>query len=169
MDPELLGALIDRWAAPLVLFARQWCDEPDDVVQEAFARLAEEHAQVENPQGWLYRVVRNRAINAGKAGRRRRHHESRAALRSDAWFDDAELEGLALPLDQVQAALESLPIEQREVIVARLWGSLSFEQIAELAAMSASAAHRHYHAGLKALRERLGVSWQAHSSRSMQS
>ena len=36
------------------------------------------------------------------------------------------------------AALQQLPEDQREVIVARLWGGLSFEQIAEVAGCSAS-------------------------------
>ena len=52
---------------------------------------------------------------------------------------------------------ESLPLEQREVIVAHLWGGLTFEQIGELSGCSASTAHRQYTAGLSAIRERLGV------------
>ena len=31
--------LIDAHAAPLVLYARLWCDAPEDVVQEAFLKL----------------------------------------------------------------------------------------------------------------------------------
>ena len=55
-------------------------------------------------------------------------------------------------------ALEQLPPEQREVIVARLWGGLSFEQIAAVAGCSASTAFRRYEAGIEALRRLLGVS-----------
>ena len=58
----------------------------------------------------------------------------------------------------VSAALQLLPLEQREVLVARLWGGLTFEQIAELNGTSSSSTHRLYHAGLAALRERLRVS-----------
>jgi hypothetical protein len=36
MDPDLLGNLLDQHAAALELFARQWCDVPEDVVQDAF-------------------------------------------------------------------------------------------------------------------------------------
>ena len=54
-------------------------------------------------------------------------------------------------------ALKQLPIEQRETIVARLWGGLSYEQIAELTDSSTNSAHRWYQAGLSALRERSGV------------
>ncbi|MGC1719038.1 MAG: hypothetical protein WA746_08630 [Isosphaeraceae bacterium] len=31
MDPDLLGNLLDQHAAVLELFARQWCDVPEDV------------------------------------------------------------------------------------------------------------------------------------------
>ncbi len=43
------------------------------------------------------------------------------------------------------------------MIVAHLWGGLTFEQIAELAGCSPSTAHRRYVAGLANLRERLHV------------
>jgi RNA polymerase sigma-70 factor (ECF subfamily) len=43
------------------------------------------------------------------------------------------------------------------VIVARLWGGLSFEQIAEAAGSSASTAFRRFSAGIDALRKELGV------------
>ena len=60
--------------------------------------------------------------------------------------------------EAAEAELRALPIEQREVIVAHLWGGLTFEQIAEVAGCSSSTAHRHYSAGLSALRRRLGES-----------
>ena len=40
IGPDILGRLFDEHAAPLVLFARQWCDAPEDIVQDAFVALA---------------------------------------------------------------------------------------------------------------------------------
>jgi RNA polymerase sigma-70 factor (ECF subfamily) len=57
--------------------------------------------------------------------------------------------------DVAAAALESLPIEQREVVVARIWGGLSFQQIGQLVGVSDSSTHRRYEAGLLALRQKL--------------
>ena len=54
-------------------------------------------------------------------------------------------------------ALRRLPVDQREVIVAHLWGGLSFEQIAEVAGCSASTTFRHFSAGIEALRQELGL------------
>jgi RNA polymerase sigma-70 factor (ECF subfamily) len=65
--------------------------------------------------------------------------------------------GDALDARIAAEALEALPLEQREVLVARLWGGLNFVEIGELVGCSSSAAHRRYAAGLAALRERLGV------------
>jgi hypothetical protein len=39
MGPERLGRLFDRHAAVLELYARSWCECPEDVVQEAFVEL----------------------------------------------------------------------------------------------------------------------------------
>jgi RNA polymerase sigma-70 factor (ECF subfamily) len=155
MEPEALGRLLDEQAAALVLYARQWCAAPEDVVQEAFLKLSAQPRPPQRPVPWLYRVVRNAAISAGRADRRRRRHEGLAAARSPAWFTHAEPP--SLDAEAVAEALRALPPDEREVIVAHLWGGLSFEQIAELVNSSSSTAHRRYAAGLSALRERLKV------------
>lgn len=160
MDSEQLGGLIDDLADPLELYARQWCDEPEDVVQEAFVKLASLPETPLNPPAWLFRTVRNRAINAGIARRRRDRHEFEAATKTAAHWFEARAAGRresAIDPDSAQLALSALPVAEREVIVAHLWGGLTFEQIAELAGLSTSSAHRLYQSGLKALRERLGV------------
>lgn len=163
MDADQLGALIDRHAPALELFARQWCESAEDVVQEAFVKLACQNPQPDNPLAWLFRVVRNKAMNAGIASRRRKRREAEAASIAPAWFrpdDSPEIEP-----DQAQAALAALPIDQREVIVAHLWGGLAFHEIAVLVDSSSSSIHRRYQAGLVTLREQLGVACPAKSAR----
>lgn len=155
MGPELLGRLVDEHAAALVLYARQWCACPEDVVQEALLKLVGQRRPPDNLLPWLYRVVRNGAVSGGRAERRRRRHEA-AAARVPPWFAAEAASGL--DAQAAAAALRGLPAEQREVIVAHLWGGLSFEQVAAVAGCSSSTAHRWYVAGLAALRERLGVS-----------
>jgi RNA polymerase sigma-70 factor (ECF subfamily) len=142
-------------AAALVLFARQWCAAPEDVVQESFCKLAGQPSPPGDPVAWLYRVVRNAAIDAGKADRRRRKREA-AVARPVPWFDQVAVEGLDAA--SAVAALESLPVEQREVIVGRLWGGMTLEEIAAVMGCSVSSAHRRFTAGVAALRERLSVS-----------
>ncbi len=73
LDPETLGRLYRRHAPALRLYARQWPGAGDDLVQEAFVRLARQCPPPEQVLPWLYRVVRNAALAAHRAaGRRRR-------------------------------------------------------------------------------------------------
>lgn len=153
MDPAILGRLLDAHGPALTLFARQWTDTPEDVVQEAFLKLVKQRPMPEQTVAWLFRVVRNGAVSAARARKRRVHHETHAAGQASAWF--APNEGEGLDAEAATRALESLPVEDREIIVAHLWGGLSFEEVASLTGTSSSTAHRRYAAGLAALRERL--------------
>lgn len=156
LAPEQLARLLDRYGAALVLYARQWCRTPEDVVQEAFVRLAGQSPAPENPLAWLYRAVRNGAISAGRKARCRSLHEAAAAHRGEPWFETGD--GDALDARQVTQALESLPPAERETIIARLWGGLSFEEIGLLLGASTATAHRWYQNGLARLRERFSAS-----------
>jgi RNA polymerase sigma-70 factor (ECF subfamily) len=159
MNHDLLAHLLDQHAAALELYARQWCDTPEDIVQEAILKLAGLYEVPANPAAWLFRVVRNRAIDAGLAARRRKHHETVAAAEWSSWFEsDAGDRPGVLDPESAAAELHALPIEEREVIIAHLWGGLTFEQFAAVAGCSSSTAHRLYARGLSTLRERLGVS-----------
>ena len=154
MLPNDFVRLVDERGPALLLYARQWCHAPEDVVQDAFLKLIALSSPPRDVVGWLYRVVRNRAIDAGKADQRRQRRQT-AAARPERWFIEPALDGL--DAEAAVASLRRLPIEEREIIVARLWGGLSFEQIAKAAGCSASTAFRRYSAGIDALRKELGV------------
>jgi len=153
MTPRQLGELIDRLGPALVLYARQWTAAPEDAVQDAFLRLVEVRRPPADPAAWLFTVARNRAMDLAKADRRRARREQ--AARPARWFVEPQIDGL--DADRAVAALERLPAELREVIVARLWGGLTFDQIAAVNGCSASSAFRRYEAGIVALRKTLGV------------
>jgi RNA polymerase sigma-70 factor (ECF subfamily) len=161
MSPPDIARLIDAHAAPLVLYARQWCDTFEDVVQEAFLKLVRQRRPPEDELAWLCRVVRNGALDAAKMARRRRRRES-AVARPVRWFVESEVDGL--DAETAVAALERLEPEQREVIVAHHWGGLSFDQIGVVAGCSASTAFRRYTAGVEELRKELGVKCPSRSS-----
>ena len=146
--------LMDTHGPPLILYARQWCAAPEDVVQGAFLKLIAVARPPTEVVPWLYRVVRNGAIDASRTDRNRRRRES-AVAKNARWFVESEVDGL--DAEAAVTALERLSLEEREVVVARLWGALSFEQIAEVAGCSASTAFRRYSAGIDALRQELGL------------
>jgi RNA polymerase sigma-70 factor (ECF subfamily) len=154
MDPHDLARLVDTHGPALMLYARQWCATPEDVVQEVFLKLVVQRQPPGEVLPWLYRVVRNAALDADKSARRRQRREMEAA-RPGRWFVEPEVDGLDAAA--AVAALQRLPAEEREVIVARLWGGLNFEEIAGLAGCSASTAFRRYGAGIDTLRKELGL------------
>ena len=161
MAPHDFTRLMDAHGPPLVLYARQWCHAPEDVVQDAFLKLFALRQPPREVVPWLYRVVRNGALDAAKLDRRRQRRES--AARPARWFVEPEVDGL--DADAAVAALQRLPLEQREAIVARLWGGLSFEQIAEVAGCSAStASSSSWRSSLRASRSPTCGSWRSRSS-----
>jgi RNA polymerase sigma factor (sigma-70 family) len=160
IGPEILGRLFDEHAAALVLFARPWCDAPEDVVQDAFIALARQDPAPDRVVAWLYRVVRNGAIVAARRSRRRRRREQRAADRELSpgapWFEATD--------DRIDAAhaarlLDELDAETREIVIARVWGGLTFDEVARLQGCSLTTAHRRYQSGLARLHERLESPW----------
>lgn len=155
MGPDELARLVDRHAAALTLYARQWCGTPEDVVQTAFLKLVRQRVAPENLVAWLFRVVRNAAIDAGRSARRRQKYETRAAGTAPLWFVPTE-DPTGLDARTAAAALQQLPDEIREIMVAHLWGGLTFEQIAGMVGGSASTCYRRFALGLDLLREKLG-------------
>jgi RNA polymerase sigma-70 factor (ECF subfamily) len=160
IGPDVIGRLFDEHAAALVLFARPCCDAPEDVVQDAFFSLARQDPAPDRVVAWLYRVVRNGAIAAARQSRRRRRREEQAADRElapgAAWFDAID--------DRIDAAhaarlLDELDAETRAIVIARVWGGLTFEEVARLQGCSLTTAHRRYQSGLARLHERLESPW----------
>jgi len=144
-----LAALIDAHAANLVLYARQFCRSPEDAVQTTFGKLACLAKPPDYPKAWLFTVVRRLALDARQQEHRRKRREE-AVAKPDGWFQPSA-EG-----EDAADALQRLPEDQREVIVMRLWGELTLEEIAGACGCSVSSAQRRYEAGIATLRERLG-------------
>jgi RNA polymerase sigma-70 factor (ECF subfamily) len=151
------AAWLDRHGAALVLFARQWVAgraDAEDVVQEAFVRFWRSRHRATDPAAYLYACVRHCALD-WQRGRARQARREAVAARPEA-------EPLfAGPLEQderraaIAAALGRLPESQREVLVMRVWGGLSFPQIAEALGVSANTAASRYRYALAKLREQL--------------
>jgi RNA polymerase sigma factor (sigma-70 family) len=151
LDVAQLAKLIESHAAALRLWVGSRCASPEDVVQEAFCRLAASDPPPENPVAWLYRVCRNLA-------EKQRLSDKRRVARERTW---AELQNVAseradpLELRETLAAVEVLEDDLREALVARVWGQLTLEEVADLCGVSTATAFRRYQAALEALRVRL--------------
>ena len=149
----LVAAALERHGAALKLYARQWSAAPEDIVQEAFVKLTSQKTCPEPLAPWLFRVVRNLALNAARSEQRRKRHEKQAGERLEAWFIASD--DVALDAATVTQWLQTLAAEQREVITLHLWAGLTFAEIAAVMGSSASGVHRVYQAGLESLRRRI--------------
>ncbi len=136
--------------------ARARCRAPEDCVQEAFIRLAAQDPTPDDPLAWLARVVRNQAISQARQATRREQRERVVAAQSPGWFE-APLQSSDLQPRHVQQALAQLPSEEREILVAHVWGGLSIRQIATAFELSRSTVHRRYTSAIEQLRNELEV------------
>jgi RNA polymerase sigma-70 factor (ECF subfamily) len=149
---EWAGRLYDQQAAQLVLYGRALGlshAEAEDVLHETFRALLVLGARPEQPEHYLVRSVRNRALNYRRGWWRRLARE----LEARRWFEPAEPED---PLESRLAdALAGLPQSQREVIVLKIWHRLTFGAIGQLLACSPHTAAGRFRYGLVRLRRLL--------------
>lgn len=153
IDARRLQELIELHGRALKLYARQWCQSPEDVVQEALIDLLRQQPVPDNLVGWLYVAVRRRAINVARGETRRATRQQHAAEQQPKWFEpiDNALDE-AIECEQL---LANLPILEREILVAKLWGEQTFAEIATLVNQPLSTVHRKYHQALQTMRTQL--------------
>jgi RNA polymerase sigma-70 factor (ECF subfamily) len=152
IGPQQLATWFDAYAAQLVLYVRQWLDVglAEDVVQDVFVRLAAIRSEPANAKAWLFRSVRNEAISKIRSRRRRQNHEARRAANQPTWFEPRPDE--LVDAATAQSAVESLPAEQREVVILRLWTGMTFQEISEIVSRPVSTVADRYHSALAAIR-----------------
>ncbi len=84
MKSEEIANLLEQYGSKLILYARQWSSSPEDIVHDAFLQLIQLQfppaVPPDNPIAWLFRVVRNRALDQCKLQQRRREREQIHAL-----------------------------------------------------------------------------------------
>ena len=139
-SPEAFEALYDRYCRLAYAIAMRVLADAhaaDEVVQEAFLAVWRKrltyHVELGTPRTWIATIVRNRAIDHLRRCSRRDMYElatdvpvEHAAL-SDTWAEvSAELSR-----QEIQAALLTLPIEQRQTIELAYWCGLSQSEISE--------------------------------------
>jgi RNA polymerase sigma factor (sigma-70 family) len=160
--PDVAGLFRERHAelvrlAVLVVGDRTTAE---DVVQDVFARLCARDLLPGHDDALAY--VRAAVLNGCRSVLRRRAlvrrlGGARERDRSDAAPDSAEDEViLAEDRRQVLAALASLPVRRREVLVLRYWLGLSEAEIASVMAISPGTVKSNAARGLVALARRLG-------------
>jgi RNA polymerase sigma-70 factor (ECF subfamily) len=149
-----LTAVVAERAAGLRLYACQLLpDDPaaaDDVVQDALVSLLTVEPPPDEPVPWMYRVIRNAAFDHRRSSARRKRRERTVAEACREWF--VPRPAAVIDAEVAERCLSRLPVEQREIVVLRIWNGLSFADIGTIVQRSASTVHGYYEDALAQMR-----------------
>jgi len=138
----------------------------EDIVQEAFLRLAQRPPRLDEGvrndarasaavlASWLHQVTRNLCMDTIRSEKRRRKREEEVSAREvDGGGMDRVEE--ADTRAAVERGILRLPVDQREVLVLRLFDERSYAEIAEITGRKIGTVGWLISVGLKALAEEL--------------
>lgn len=151
----------------LLLFARQQTrtsEDAEDVLQEAMVRLWKSGMIDQSDDGShepclaaAFTQIRRAAIDQARKNIRRANREARAmeldGTTDVVWFKDSMEQDERS--QQIEQAIQSLPDYYKEVIILKIWGELTFEQIAETLDIPMNTAASRYRYALEKLRRTL--------------
>ncbi len=143
--------------------------EAEDILQEVFYEFVQAYRlmkPIEQAGAWLFRVARNRIIDRFRKRRTESLDTTEPGGGEDEFFPWEEL--LPSPdagpeaayarkvlVDEMEAALDELPEEQREVFVAHELEGRSFKELAEATGLSVNTLLSRKHYAVLHLRRRL--------------
>ncbi|WP_395717451.1 RNA polymerase sigma factor [Prosthecobacter sp.] len=148
-------------APQLVLYARQLVAskaDAEDVVQMAFVRWWRRFPEGDSAHiPLLYAAVRTIALDQRRSDTRRVNREAKSDIaiphENTPAFDPQP--GQQEIASIVEKALQDLPEQQREVVTLKLWGNLTFNEIAAMTNESINTIAGRYRYALQALHKKL--------------
>ena len=166
-DPDAAGAFVRRFQHRVIglasLITRDAADA-EEVAQDAFVRAWRYAASYDPRRGsvpsWLLGIARNVAVDRVRVSSRRREREL------DDTFADGWLEQLPDAADAIAdrdaaapvvAAMQVLPPEQRQALMAVTLYGLTARELSEATHVPLGTAKSRIRLGLRRLREQLGV------------
>ena len=169
---QRISEVVRREQGRLRNFIRRRVPDPrdaEDILQEVWFELVEANRllmPIEHVTGWLFRVARNRITDLFRKKTPESFSETVIAGEGDEMFHVEDL--LPSPdagpdaiyarnvlLDELYAAFEELPEEQRDVFVAHEFEGRSFKEIAAATGVSVNTALSRKRYAVLHLRERL--------------
>ncbi len=136
------------------LFARQQTrTEADakDLTQLVLTEVWQKTGGIIPDKALVFSMLRRRAIDVGRSKDRRSRREMDFFETDESWFlpNFGERDAVA----HVEQALKGLSKDLREVVVLRIWGDLTFPEIAQMTGVSVPTATSRFRYGIDHLRK----------------
>lgn len=144
--------LFQKLAPRLILFARQFeinSADAEDLVQDAFVKCWRKGSRDE---ALYFSAVRSLSIDRARSRLRREERERQAV--EECWFQSGG-DGASILPESVEQALTALPSEQREAVVLKIWGNLTFAEAARVLEIPQNTVASRYRYAMTALRQTL--------------
>lgn len=136
------------------LFARQLTrteSDAKDVTQQVLVEIWKNAGGEIPNKAQVFSTLRRRAIDLGRSKDRRSRREVEFASRSESWFVPDY--GNQDTIGMLEEALKALSDTLREVVILRVWGNLSFPEIAGMTGTSVPTATSRFRYGIEQLRK----------------
>jgi RNA polymerase sigma-70 factor (ECF subfamily) len=154
--PQSLAVLFEAEESALLRYAIGLAGRrtvAEELVQEAFLRLHKIWDEVDNPRGWLYRCVRNLALNHLRDRPREAElHEDTAATEESL---PPEVLGRNEAIGMMRLLLAELPEDDRDLIRLKYHDDLKYQEISRRTGLSVGNVGYRLHHVLKALADGL--------------
>lgn len=124
----------------------------EDIVQDAFCTAFEQREylrNVEKFEGWVKRIALNKAISYLRKNKLVFVEENNLDMPSDEACEEEEEMLLLKKVEDIKAAIESLPDGYRTIVVLHLFEDISQEDIAGILNISHSTVRSQYHRAKK--------------------
>ena len=152
LDAEQLAEWIDSWQDQLFRYAFFRIgskEDAEDVVQDAFLKIAATTAHIANPKAYLFRIVGNGCVDTMRQKAKFAPIEERMATPSPS--NEAEVQE---EFERINRLLSLLPEAQSEVIRLHIHANLKFTEIAELLEQPVTTVKSRFTSGIEKLRQK---------------
>lgn len=154
--PETITQLFEQEESGLLRFAMGIVRErgaAEELVQEAFLRLHQIWDEVENPRGWIYRSLRNLAINHLRDRKPQSELNEETAAAEDRLPTEAM--GRDEAMGMMRLLLAEMPEEDRQLVTLKYHDDLKYQEISRRTGLTVSNVGYRLHHALKALADGL--------------
>lgn len=158
-ERDLVAAAPKLWRFAMSLCRR--ADVADDLVQTTVERAVASRGRFDPAsrlEPWLFRILRNAWIDGARRQATRGVELDIADMPEAAVHDGVRASEAVLLLRQTEAALETLPEEQREVVLLVCFQELSYAEAAAVLGIPKGTVMSRLARGRVALAEKIGIS-----------